>query len=240
MSRDEEALERKASDYETAAKLCGMLVVLGILIEAWVALHFSDHKDNWQNLGPVFANLLVAAGVFGEIAFAGRRSKTEERLREISKSQLAAANQRVAEAELATETLRAQFAWRRLSPHQVQALSEFLTEQPKSSLSLQFTMNDPESLIFANAIGQIFALNGWRVGYRPSGFPGQVAFGIRAYLDPRNEIHDDCRIVQLALQKARILYVDLPGPPASMQEDDGAVPYLSAEIYVGPKPMPFT
>ena len=126
MGSEEEILLDSVSRFETSAKLCGGLVVLGILLEALLALRFSDQKDTFRNLAPVFANLLVAGGVWGELHFGGKRSKTEERLREMSKGEVAAANERATQAELATEKLRAQFAWRRLSPEGHKLMSGFL------------------------------------------------------------------------------------------------------------------
>ncbi|HEV2100939.1 MAG TPA: hypothetical protein VGR45_18680, partial [Stellaceae bacterium] len=63
-------LKRGQSRYEAASQWSGAAIVLGLLIEAWLAVEFRPVGESLiQTWGPVFADALIALGVFFEILF---------------------------------------------------------------------------------------------------------------------------------------------------------------------------
>jgi len=106
MNDNDNQLQISVSVNENFSKYCGWTVVAGLLIEVCLAWKYRGHATWMENWGPIFADALIALGVFGEIYFAGRVSKSEKALRRISDEKVAEANARAAEAQLETARLR--------------------------------------------------------------------------------------------------------------------------------------
>lgn len=107
MNDNDNQLQISVSVNEKLSKYCGWAVVAGLLIEVCLAWEYRGHATWMENWGPIFADALIALGVFGEIHFAGRVSKSEKELQRISDEKVADANARAAEAQLETARLRA-------------------------------------------------------------------------------------------------------------------------------------
>ena len=107
MNDNENHLTASISVNENLSKYCGWAVVAGLIVDVYLAWEYQGHSTWIENWGPVFANVLIALGVFGEIHFAGRVSKSEEELRRKSDEKVAEANARAAEAQRETAQLRA-------------------------------------------------------------------------------------------------------------------------------------
>lgn len=143
-------LEGVSSKNERRSKYCGWLVVGGLVLEVVLAIEFPAHSPpalagswlDWiETWSPVFADVLVASGVWGEIWFAGKVRKAEEKLRRRSNKRvedaeiaLAAAikiageaHERAANAELETQRLKERMASRALTPEQQRAIAEELS-----------------------------------------------------------------------------------------------------------------
>ena len=183
---------------EHRSHLCGGAVVVGLIVEVFLAALFPEDSSLARHWAPVFANALVALGVYGEIHFAGRVSKSEERLREIAERDVANANARAAEAELAAARLQAQFAWRRLSDQQRGELGQALTSQPAFFMRVLYVEADPECEVFAREIGAVFKQAGWRVQFTPASFFGRVEFGVRVPL-PEPPYTSVCEVTRMVL-----------------------------------------
>jgi hypothetical protein len=84
---------------ENRSKICGWAVFAGLVIEVALAAAYRGHATLIENWAPVFADMLVALGVYGEIHFAGRVSKAEEKLRRKSEEKVATANERASAAD---------------------------------------------------------------------------------------------------------------------------------------------
>jgi len=237
MATEEESLLTSASRFETSAKLCGGLVVLGILLEALLALYFSDQKDTLRNFGPVFADLLVAGGVWGELHFGGKRSKSEERLREISNEKVAAANARAAEAMERTAELQKLTAWRHIDPERYRALRDSLhAHVPGIKLAVEYETGDPEAYAYARELALTFRDAGIvALRFQSNSFLVQSTFGLNiafsfgANFDP----------IVRALSEAKI---DITGVVHINPEIEAVTRWgndpPNMQIFVGPKPPP--
>jgi hypothetical protein len=79
ISNTESQLESGIAFNEQLSKFSGWAVLAGLGIEIALASAYHAHASFVENWGPVFATALIALGVFGEIHFAGKVSKSEER-----------------------------------------------------------------------------------------------------------------------------------------------------------------
>ena len=102
----DDELERGISGNETWSKVCAWAIVAGLVIETILAAVYGGHASLIENWAPVFADSLIALGVFGEIFFSGKVSESEEKLRLRSKEKVAEANLKIAELNNDTARLR--------------------------------------------------------------------------------------------------------------------------------------
>lgn len=100
-------LESSGDLNENRAKRCGWLVVAGLVLETGLTAIFPAHEPKAPNVwlalietwGPVFADALVALGVYGEIFFFGRARRIDSELRRRSNKSLKDAIDRLAQVE---------------------------------------------------------------------------------------------------------------------------------------------
>jgi len=224
---------------EQYAELGAYGVFAGLLVEVVLSLIFRTHKSPWEEWGPLGADILIAGGVWIEIHF-GRKASEE------SAERVSAANERAAAAELATEKLRAQYAWRRLSPEAVKLLSDSLRESWESigeyryrQLMITYFGGDPETSSFAHEIGSIFTQSSWTVRFVSALYTGGIVYGL---LVPTHAHSDNTmvHIARKALFNAGVEFKENNPPRPYMNTSEGGppMPNLAVQIYVGPKPMP--
>jgi hypothetical protein len=51
------------------------IVVVGLVVEAVLALHFPAGKTAVENWAPVVADMMIALGVYGEIHYSGKAAR---------------------------------------------------------------------------------------------------------------------------------------------------------------------
>ncbi len=180
----DDELERGISGNETWSKVCAWAVVAGLVIEAVLAAVYGGHASLIENWAPVFADALIALGVFGEIFFSGKVSEAEENLRLRSKEKVAEAIARAAEADRARVELEVKLQPRSLNQEQwdlIEGLRGKLTSVGIASET------DAETCWFAGQIKDAFCSAGISVDiyrraaevhsfgiliYEPKGFDG--------------------------------------------------------------------
>jgi hypothetical protein len=228
-------LKALATTNEGRSEIGGLFVLGGLVLEVWLAFKFrSPDKSFSEEWGPIIADIFVAGGVFTELYF-GRKASDE------SAERVSQANERAAAAELQTEKLKAQFAWRRLSASQAAAISRFIEGKPKSCLQISYTANDPEANIFARDIGAVFSGHGWPVGFVAQS-SGQIIFGLRIPILATYSQHVDlatsCMMVHKAFSEAGIEHSGQAPPTEGMSMGSGdEITYPCPTIYVGSKPI---
>jgi hypothetical protein len=102
-----------------------------------------------------------------------------------AKRQTAVLEKDAAEARLEQERLKAQLAWRSLSPAAFARLVEVLSSA-KGSVVVGYIQHDPESLAFAIQIGKVFdrlnrdnpSSSPWSVQPDPRTYPDRLVFGL--------------------------------------------------------------
>ena len=82
-----------------------------------------------------------------------------------------------AQARLEQERLKAQLAWRVLSPEQIVSLQTHLAQKP-GQINIQYPASDTEAEYLAIQFANLFGKAGWQVGMLSSQLQGAMAFGI--------------------------------------------------------------
>lgn len=111
-------LDKQISANEAIGHWGGWAVVVGLFIEVALAIEFRHGKTDWENWAPVFADGLVALGVWAEVHFGRKASDAQKEKQGLSDLKIAELNNRATAAEHETELLRASTAPRRLSATQ--------------------------------------------------------------------------------------------------------------------------
>jgi len=232
-------LEQKSSAFERWAVYCGALVVVGLLLEVFIAICHTNYELSWERWASVGADALVATGVLGEIFFNARAHSYDSELRRRSNDRLSEANKMAAEANeraavletaaaaarLETERVKAAAAWRRISTAQHAQLVEQLKGNIKGKVWVEFVGKDPEAAQFHADLLQ--TLND--SGVSTQGFSGwEMAVGLRI-TNPNTE---DAQVLRNAFGALGIAFE--PQTEAGLQSAASDV-----EIIVGSKPPAF-
>lgn len=229
---------------------CGGLVVLGILGEFIIAIlnpTFGSFLERWA---PPLCDLLIGAGVAGEIMFAriGHKFDTEFRSRSdaevidanerarAAEYQAELANERAASAQLETERLRALTAWRRLPDKATEEICALLSSGADSvALVLEYQRDDPEAYSLAAELLVAFTKGGiQKLRMNAESYLSGNVFGIHVNASD---------ITSPGAGIARIL--DKAIPPARWQPDvdlsrhgERGQPPPNLYIFVGPRLPP--
>ena len=144
------------------------VVVLGLIVEYLPEITYflpgpfaglvRPHAEQLREFG----GLLVIVGVAGEFGIGRRGSRVETDLREESNKAIEETRERAATAELETEKLKGQLAWRTVSTDMIGRLATALRAKP-GSVSVEYLTGDVESLNFATQVAFAFQVAGWNV-----------------------------------------------------------------------------
>ncbi len=241
-------------------------VILGLAIEVLLAVVFPHGKTDLENCAPVFADALVALGVWAEVHFGRKASDAQKEKQLISAERIAELNERAAQlefesgfaeervahaleraanAERDTEKLRAATAWRGLSQAEHEGLALALRNSgPGASVRFCVLSDDQESLNFAQLISIPLKAAGWAVGYQFDSYLHSAMTGI-LLPEPQENWFEEIKLankrVRDAFISAQISFVNgWPLQPYLTTTDNAHLAAPIVWIYVGPKPMPVT
>jgi len=192
MSKTDQQLEAGVAGNEARSIICGWAVVLGLAVE--IVLSAVYRHGSWvEAWSPVGATILITMGVFGEIHFAARVSRSEEELRRRSEERVASANKIAAKAHeratlLEQENLeiRDRIAGRRISKEQHDKIVSILSSAP-AAFDMEI-MQEGEAGLFALDILRTLTDSGWTVDKKEFPF-GVVWHNLNIFLtnDPAAE-----------------------------------------------------
>jgi hypothetical protein len=204
MSKTDSQLEAGVIVDENRSKRCGWVVVAGLVLEVILTAVFPAHEAAEANRylwfietwGAVFADALVALGVYGEIFFAGRVRKSEDELRRRSNDRVAEAIERAAAFEKEAAELRKRAAdleqitaWRKISAQEKERMVEVLTPAASNLLVfVEYQNGDMEAFTHAIEIAKIFISAGAKVsGHLPNSWM-QALYGLSISVSPDSEV----------------------------------------------------
>jgi hypothetical protein len=238
MSSESNQLKGEIDRNEMRAHWGAWAVVIGLVIEAMLALRFPAGATALENWAPVVADSLVALGVYAEIHFSAKAARAQRELQSITDERLAEAIRRAAEAERETARLKSQFSWRSLSAEQFAKLVSELRKHSRS-ITIEYLGSDPDSQSFAAQLGAAFVAGRWNVVLRGGTYGGALWFGI--LVPPAGgEEADVTSEIMKAFENAGMGFNIAPLPQwASGVITSHRVQFPSegkeARIYVGPK-----
>lgn len=239
MKASEPELEGSIGSCERWEWFGGGLVVVGVIAEVVIAVIHPPYDSFWEQWGSSLANSLVAIGVALEIKFGQMAGIRQNEIKRRSDEKVAEANARAAEAELRTETLRGELAWRRISAQEAEKISEVLSRSdlPKFGLRIFHVANDPEATTFSQDIAEVFRRNGWPVLFVATTETIPPGMMIPLYAPPD---WDACGITRAAFQNAGIKfmggYPERSGGMSMASGDEITGP--AAAVYVGSRIPP--
>jgi hypothetical protein len=232
-------LEKSIESCERWEWFGGGLVVVGVIAEVVIAVMHPPYDSFWEQWGSSVANSLVAIGVALEIKLGQMAGLRQNELKRRSDAKVAEANIRAAEAELRTEQLRSELAWRRISTQEAEKISEILghADLPKFGLRIFHVANDPEALTLSQDIAEVFRRNGWPVLFVATTQTIPPGTMIPLYSAPDL---DACEITRAAFQNAGIQFMgghpeDSSGMMAASGDD---ISGPAAAIYIGSRVPP--
>jgi hypothetical protein len=122
----------------TLAERIALLIIVGLAVE--IASVFIVGKPLlWEGVLTIFANVLIAAGVWGELRYSKRAKEAGDGI-------VAEANARASEAQLQLERLRAKLGPRKIDPD---IFLKALDGRPKSPIEIMFPKEDGEAFMLA-------------------------------------------------------------------------------------------
>ena len=223
----------------------GWMVIAGVFLEVVLA---ALNPEAWRiKIWPVIANALVVIGVYGEIYFSGKVSKSEEKLQRISEEKIAEANllaanalERAASLEKEAAEVRARTAeiekltaWRHVSSEQRKQVADGIRNKaPSIDVLIEYERGDPEAYSYASEVARIFVDSGCeKIRYGPNSFLGTV-FGMVLATSPETEEDVGAAIFSAAGMSLTESNMDLSKHlPSNL-----TAPNLY--IFVAPKPPP--
>jgi hypothetical protein len=221
-----------------------LLIFFGIVADIATVLYVPH--EGAEIIGSLIANGLIGVGLIIEyvvilraITAGGEAQREADERVGIAEKQAAEANARAAEAELRTETLRSELAWRRISAQEAEKISETLSRSdlPKFGLRIFHAANDPEAVTLSNDIAAVFRRNGWPVLFISTTETIPPGMMIPLYATPH--LHA-CGITRAALQNAGIKFNGgYPEPSGGLSMASGdEITGPAAAIYVGSRLPP--
>ncbi|MDE2166635.1 MAG: hypothetical protein KGJ66_09905 [Alphaproteobacteria bacterium] len=210
---------KSISDFNSEwADRIAYLILLGLAVDVG-ALFIADKC--WYRAAIIFANFLIAGGIFGELKFA-------KRARDADDSRVADAEKATEEAKLETQRLKATFSWRTIESVPFTELQTKLRSDPGSVL-ISCATGDFESKSYALWLSLAFRQAGWDVKFREATFPGLIRWGV---IFPQSEI-----TIRRAFEAAGIEFTlgDIPGSHGFEVTWPGGVQVPPVhQLYVGP------
>jgi hypothetical protein len=232
-------LKKDISHNEGYAELGAWIVVIGLLVEIASAI-WLDAETKSEKYSLIFANSLIAIGVYCEIHF-GRKSRTAgDVLQHKSEERIAATNERAAilekeaaEARQRTAEIERLTAWRRISREQTQQIIEAIREIASSiNVLIEYEQSDPEAYRYAlDFIGIFSAIRTNEVRHVQNSFPLTTSFGV--YMANTPEL--DALPILNAFVKAKIPFDLISFDNTSFGARRSPT---NLYIFVAPKPPP--
>ncbi|HXW41572.1 MAG TPA: hypothetical protein VEK75_10235 [Xanthobacteraceae bacterium] len=241
--RKKEAHQR-LEELERWSARATLLILFGIVVDIATVLYVPHERA--EIIGALIANGLIGVGLIIEyivilraITASGEAQREADERVGIAEKQASEANARAAEAELKTEMLRAELAWRRISREEAAKMTEVLgrADLPKFGLRIFHVSGDPEALTFSQDIADVFRRNGWPVLFVATSQTLSPGVMIPLYAAPHLEA---CGVTRMAFQNASINFVGgFPVDSGGMMMASGDdIPGPAAAIYVGSRLPP--
>lgn len=238
-AQDDE-LERGSSSCEHWAIGFGIVVVVSVIVEFVLAVIHPSYDSPWNRWGSAGADVLIAVGIVGEVAFGMLDGRIQTELRRRSDDRVAEANTIAAQAnkEAAgarerTAEIERLTAWRRIDAafHQKLAIA-FRDTAPFLKLRIEYQMGDLEALTYAKDFAQTFD----ELGIEQIVFLANAHIGVTFTGGVAVEI-DECEQGEALRQACLTAFgVDIKPKDFGRRHFDPGLPKPNMYMFFGPKP----
>jgi hypothetical protein len=143
----------------------------------------------------------AASDAAGKAYSAGLQAGNAQADVDAAKAELAKQKTLTAQAQLETERVKAQVAWRQITPAEEAAILNDLKDKPTRALNIRYVPQDAESLFFAQRISAVFKKAGWKTTLGTFGLGNDLPIGL---IFPAEYISDDSNAVRSALVASKI------------------------------------
>jgi hypothetical protein len=211
-------------------------LVVGVVATVTIVWMTNVKERYWDQDRQASAERIVTLTTQGDRL----RKDTEDARAELGKANadIARANARAAalendaaQARLEQERLKAQLAWRTLSPEQTVSLQARLAQKP-NQVNIQYPAGDTEAEYLAIQFANLFGKAGWQVAMLSATIHGSVVWGI-FIPDPA---YDATPTIREAFTAAGISFSTGALPPAGMGFGN-SLPNAPT-LFIGSKPIP--
>jgi cell division protein FtsL len=209
------------------AEMAGIIVVALLVVTEVVAYKYGHRKDDLTEQQQTATNQRHD----DEMARLHLETAQITKEAETARAAIANANAQAAQARLEQERLKAELAWRTLSPQVVAQLEQILSKHP-GKINVQHVANDTEALYLAIQLANIFGKAKWEVQMLSVTMGGALVFGLWSPNAPSS----DTAIVRDALRAVNIGFSTDTLPPQGMAFG-GTIPDAPI-LFVGSKPIP--
>src|ERR1019366_3858090 len=157
MNKGHRSLAERIESLEGWADFSAWMIVVGLVVEVGLAAGVSDSSfvNKW---GLVASDALVAIGVAGEILFTRRARRLSAELQTESNKQVAAANERAANAELELAKFRSR---RFIPPVKIEEIAERLKRLAPVKFDFSVSAIDQEFMGLMDQIGLMCLWANW-------------------------------------------------------------------------------
>ena len=124
-----------------------------------ISLPVADAVFTWSNVILVIGAVLAFVGTAGVFWSTGIRERYADERIAANEAETAKAKAEAAQARLEQERLRAQMAWRRISPEQAQHIVQALRGE-KIEMWVTFVGHDPEATVFREDVNAVLSAAG--------------------------------------------------------------------------------
>jgi hypothetical protein len=263
-NKTDHELKRDQSRFELAAVVSGFAVVIGLLIEVWLAVVFRPVGEPFtQTWGPVVADALIALGVIFEIMF-GRwalhqgnelQQRAEKALAEATEragkaiERAAEAVERAAKTDLARVELEKSLSARTLTKEQFDVLQKL---KGRLCAVIVASDSDAEPAWFASLLANAIQKAGIEVGLLTRAAHAHSSANFvcdkRAYFNPDGEPTSGEPLFSILNEAGIPVSGVVAGYPQDLRNGDddpmdipmivigGRFPIPPKEPYLGPKP----
>jgi hypothetical protein len=164
--------------------------------------------------------------------YADKRISDNERDAAAAVADAARANEATAKANLETEKLRAEMAWRELTRAQYESMRAAL-HGTQHSITVGYLAGNNESQAFAGQFMELFQLAGWDARLVEKSPFGVIVTGILVTGPARSTV----RLFGSAMTSAGLEWHEGPMPPSSISVNEPLVP-PEVMMLIGSKPSP--
>jgi hypothetical protein len=169
---------------EDREKLCGWVVVFGVVLESFPKLIAFLHTPSIPLFREIIGGALVALGVYGELRFASKASKLRDEITRRKDLRIAELNALAERESRARMVIEERIAYRTLTDDQFKTITETLRQFRGQLFRVTSGLPSGETAYVFGLIFKALYAAGWKSLGGNAFFPDKLAAGIKVSVHP--------------------------------------------------------